>query len=165
VRSVSVNGRRTLAYERSVVEYDYTNNSLLCKTCRILKHMTLITRSVTIQVRVVPLIKQASEQVLSRIGLNMSEAVELFLRRVIVEERIPFEVVALGETPMKNAVSRTYDNEPLVQKVSAQSLSANVGDSNFRKKRHRHRKKLKKISGGHTLTGIGGGKTNKKGTI
>ncbi len=54
--------------------------------------MSVITRSVTIQVRVVPVIKQASEEVLLRIGLNMSEAIELFLRRMIVDERIPFDM-------------------------------------------------------------------------
>jgi addiction module RelB/DinJ family antitoxin len=57
--------------------------------------MTLVTKTATIQVRVVPLVKTASERVLWRIGLNMSEAIELFLRRVIVDERIPFEVIAL----------------------------------------------------------------------
>jgi addiction module RelB/DinJ family antitoxin len=57
--------------------------------------MSLFTRSATIQVRVMPLVKKASEEVLFRIGLNMSEAVELFLRRVIVDERIPFDLIAL----------------------------------------------------------------------
>jgi addiction module RelB/DinJ family antitoxin len=57
--------------------------------------MALITRSETIQARVSPLIKEASERVLWRIGLNMSEAMELFLRRIIIDKRIPFEIVAL----------------------------------------------------------------------
>jgi addiction module RelB/DinJ family antitoxin len=127
--------------------------------------MTLITRSVTIQVRVVPLIKQASELVLSRIWLNMSEAVELFLRRVIVDERIPFEVVALEETPTMDAVKSTQYNEPLAQKGAAYSLSGNAGDSGLRKRRHRLGKELKKFSGGHPSSGIRGNKTNKRGAI
>lgn len=57
--------------------------------------MALITRTAMIQARVFPPIKEASERVLSRIGLNMSEAMELFLRRVIIDERIPFEIEAL----------------------------------------------------------------------
>jgi len=60
--------------------------------------MSLFTRSATIQVRVVPRVKQASEEILVLIGLTMSEAVELFLRRVIVDERIPFELTALETT-------------------------------------------------------------------
>jgi addiction module RelB/DinJ family antitoxin len=55
----------------------------------------MLVRSATIQLRVTPLIKAASERVLWGIGLNMSEAVELFLRRVIVDQKIPFELIAL----------------------------------------------------------------------
>ncbi len=58
--------------------------------------MTHVTRTATIQARVMPMIKEASERVLWRIGLTMSEAVELFLRRIIVDERIPFDIVALN---------------------------------------------------------------------
>jgi len=57
--------------------------------------MSLITRSAMIQARVFPPVKEASERVLWRLGLTMSEAMELFLRRIIVEERIPFDIVAL----------------------------------------------------------------------
>ena len=45
--------------------------------------------------RVTPAIKFGSEQVLRQLGLNMSEAMELFLHRMIVDQRIPFDVVAL----------------------------------------------------------------------
>jgi DNA-damage-inducible protein J len=57
--------------------------------------MANLLRTATIQARVVPLIKHASELVLFRIGLNMSEAVELFLHRVVIDERIPFPVEAI----------------------------------------------------------------------
>lgn len=57
--------------------------------------MSLITRSAMIQARVFPPVKEASERVLWRLGLTMSEAMELFLRRIIVDERIPFDIVAL----------------------------------------------------------------------
>ncbi|NIP24742.1 MAG: type II toxin-antitoxin system RelB/DinJ family antitoxin, partial [Phycisphaerae bacterium] len=57
--------------------------------------MGRITRSAMIQARVTPAIKEGSERVLWRLGLNMSEAMELFLRRVIIDERIPFDTVAL----------------------------------------------------------------------
>jgi addiction module RelB/DinJ family antitoxin len=52
--------------------------------------MSLIVRTANIQARVVPAIKEASERVLWRIGLNMSEAMELFLRRIIIDEKLPF---------------------------------------------------------------------------
>jgi addiction module RelB/DinJ family antitoxin len=65
--------------------------------------MSHINRTATVQARVFPAIKEASERVLSRIGLNMSEAMELFLRRIIVDERIPFDVVALDATYLKGS--------------------------------------------------------------
>jgi hypothetical protein len=68
------------AYISSVAVFDYTLTSPMCTTCRILKPMSMLVRSATIQHRVTPLIKAASERVLWGIGLNMSEAVELFLR-------------------------------------------------------------------------------------
>ena len=57
--------------------------------------MDSATRSAMLQMRVTPAVKHASEQVLHRIGMSMTEAMELFLRRVIVDQRIPFDVVAL----------------------------------------------------------------------
>ena len=57
--------------------------------------MQLMARSATLQMRVTPGVKHASEKVFHRIGLSMTQAMELFLRRVIVDEKLPFEVVAL----------------------------------------------------------------------
>lgn len=56
--------------------------------------MSRIIRSAMLQMRVAPEIKFASEHVLRRIGLNLTKATELFLRRMIIDQRLPFEVVA-----------------------------------------------------------------------
>jgi len=45
--------------------------------------------------RVQPHIKKASEDVLRRMGLNMTQAMELFLHRVIVDQELPFTVAAM----------------------------------------------------------------------
>jgi addiction module RelB/DinJ family antitoxin len=106
----------------------------MCTTCRILSAMSLVPKSATIQLRVMPLVKRASEQVLWRIGLNMSEAVELFLRRVIVDERIPFDVIAL---------------EP--SKIGAPPHDVPKGEIfDPRGKWAAAKKEFKKISGAHT---------------
>jgi addiction module RelB/DinJ family antitoxin len=60
----------------------------------ILGRMSRIVRSAMLQMRVAPEIKLATEHVLRRIGLNLTEATELFLRRMIIEQRLPFDVVA-----------------------------------------------------------------------
>ncbi len=59
--------------------------------------MTSRTRSEVLQARVRPEIKYASGQVLRSIGLTMTEAMELFLRRLIVDRKLPFEVIALDD--------------------------------------------------------------------
>ena len=48
-------------------------------------------RSAILQARVRPEIKFAGE-LLRSIGLTMTEAMELFLRRLIVDQKLPFEV-------------------------------------------------------------------------
>lgn len=62
--------------------------------------MALMTRSAMLQMRVTPAVKHASEQVLHRIGLSMTQAMELFLRRVIVDEKLPFEIIALDQATL-----------------------------------------------------------------
>lgn len=57
--------------------------------------MSIVKRSAMLRIRITPAIKQASESILRRVGLNMTEAIELFLRRVIVDEKLPFDVVAI----------------------------------------------------------------------
>jgi addiction module RelB/DinJ family antitoxin len=60
--------------------------------------MSLGNKSAMLQARVYPEIKLASERVLQRIGLTMTDAMDLFLRRMIIDQRIPFDVVALDDT-------------------------------------------------------------------
>lgn len=57
--------------------------------------MVLITRSAMIQARVVPWVKHESRQVLEAMGLTLSEAMDLFLRNLIAERKLPFEIAAL----------------------------------------------------------------------
>jgi addiction module RelB/DinJ family antitoxin len=66
--------------------------------------MTRIVRSAMLQMRVAPEIKFASEHVLRRIGLNLTEATELFLRRMIIDQRIPFEVAAFDNATFTQLV-------------------------------------------------------------
>lgn len=63
----------------------------------ILARMEIGTRSAMLQMRVNPGVKRVSEAIFRRIGLTMTDAMDLFLRRVIVDERIPFDIVALDD--------------------------------------------------------------------
>lgn len=70
--------------------------------------MSLVTRTAILQTRVCPEIKFASEHVLRRIGLNLTEAMELFLRRIIVDEKLPFEVIALNDARLMQ-ITEAYE--------------------------------------------------------
>lgn len=80
--------------------------------------MALITRTAVIQARVVPVIKEASERILWRIGLNMSEAIEIFLRRVITDERIPFEICALDTELLRTTNNAEERYQPTLRSAS-----------------------------------------------
>ena len=67
--------------------------------------MSRVIRSAMLQMRVSPEIKLASEHVLRRIGLNLTEATELFMRRMIIDQRIPFEVIAVDNATYAQLVS------------------------------------------------------------
>jgi addiction module RelB/DinJ family antitoxin len=75
----------------SVLHLAYSNSGM----CGNLGYTGRMSRSAIIQARVCPEIKLAGEQVLRSIGLTMTEAMELFLRRLIVDQKMPFEVIAL----------------------------------------------------------------------
>lgn len=92
-----------------------------------------------LQIRVTPAIKQASEAILRRIGLNMTEAVELFLRRMIVDEKLPFEVVALDDATLIRILADTDDGGGSEKKGRARSHKHPESSS----KAHRARTKAK----------------------
>lgn len=105
--------------------------------------MSLVPKTATIQVRVVPIVKRSSEEVLWRVGLTMSQAVELFLRRVIVDERLPFDVVALRPTQIGEL------DRSLIERGSStpEEASDGVEKSGTRKKEGRRKKEFKTTSG------------------
>lgn len=51
-------------------------------------------KTATIYVRVEPEIKEQTEEVLDRVGLSLSDAVNLFCKQIIVHNGIPFELRA-----------------------------------------------------------------------
>jgi len=75
--------------------------------------MDVATRTANLQMRVTPAVKYASEQIFRRMGMTMTEAMELFLRRVIVDQRIPFEIAALDPETLARITS-----EATLKKIS-----------------------------------------------
>jgi addiction module RelB/DinJ family antitoxin len=91
-----------------------------------------MSRSAIIQARVRPEIKFAGEQVLRHIGLTMTEAMELFLRRLIVDQKMPFEVAALDEATFAT-IMNSWDAS---RRMNSIDISVNRSD---RLRRHQKR--------------------------
>ena len=93
-----------LGDETSVLHLQYAAIRDCGKRSIYSRHMSRIVRSAMLQMRVAPEIKFASEHVLRRIGLNLTEATELFLRRMIIDQRIPFEIAAFDNATFTQLV-------------------------------------------------------------
>jgi len=102
-----------------------------------------MTRSAMLQMRVTPAVKYASEQIFHRIGLSMTEAVELFLRRAILEEKLPFEVVALNEARL-DQIAEDYERQLKGMKSGEKREKGGVGE----------KKNSKSVFGDHTPSRI-----------
>jgi len=92
-----------------------------------------MSRSAIIQARVRPEIKLAGERVLRNIGLTMTEAMELFLRRLIVDQKMPFEVVAMNDVTFATVMDSW--------EATKREQSVKLGDRRTRKSRLRPKKK------------------------
>jgi addiction module RelB/DinJ family antitoxin len=57
--------------------------------------MARVIRSAMLQMRVTPHIRLALDNVLERLGLNITEVTEMFYRRMIIDQRIPFDIAAI----------------------------------------------------------------------
>ncbi len=85
--------------------------------------MVLITRSAMLQMRVTPGVKRASEEILHRLGLSMTDAMEMFLRRVIVDQRIPFEIVALDTATLERIEAIAHQRKKASHKQRTKNSS------------------------------------------
>lgn len=66
--------------------------------------------STTVRARVDESVKQQAESILHEIGLNTSQAINIFLKRIIAEEGIPFELKTPSKR-LKNAIKEANTNQ------------------------------------------------------
>jgi len=59
-----------------------------------------MAKSTSIYTRVEPEIKEQAEQVLSKLGIPVANAVNLFLHQVVLQKGIPFDVKLPQTTPL-----------------------------------------------------------------
>lgn len=59
-----------------------------------------MARTANVFVRVEPEVKEQAEQVLDYLGIPMSNAVNMFLRQVVLQKGLPFDVKIPSDTPI-----------------------------------------------------------------
>jgi len=74
----------------------------------------------TLHVRVEPSIKQKAEKTLNDLGLSISDAINVFLNQIVLNDGIPFEIKktnynketikAIEDTKNGKNLSKTFDN-------------------------------------------------------
>ncbi len=73
----------------------------------------------TLHIRVEPKVKQKAEETLNELGLSITDAINVFLTQVILNEGIPFEIkkprfnnetiIAIEDTKNHKNLSKTFD--------------------------------------------------------
>lgn len=59
-----------------------------------------MARTVNVFARVEPKVKEQAENVLNQLGIPMSNAVGMFLRQVVIQRGIPFEMKLSSDRPL-----------------------------------------------------------------
>ena len=92
-----------------------------CDTMHIIVQEVLyMAKTDTLHIRIEPTIKEKAEVTLNELGLSITEAVNVFLRQVILNDGIPFEIKkpvynketiqALEDVKNGKNVSKAFDN-------------------------------------------------------
>ena len=95
-----------------------------------------MARTANIFVRVEPKIKEQAEEVLEQLGIPMSNAVGLFLRQVVLQRGIPFEmklpqnkplsVEQLSEERFNAEIEKGMADFKIGKVISAEQVSASM---------------------------------------
>ena len=90
-----------------------------------------MARTSNIFARVEPEIKEQAENVLEQLGISMSNAVDMFLRQVILHNGIPFEVKIPKSEPLSysSLTKEQFDKMDYKERVSLFESSPEVYQS------------------------------------
>jgi addiction module RelB/DinJ family antitoxin len=87
-------------------------------------------RTSSVFARVEPEIKEQAEQVLSQLGIPMSNAIGLFLRQVIMQRGIPFDMKLPTQKPVAIGAMNTAQLNAELEKGYADVVSGRLYDLN-----------------------------------
>lgn len=98
-----------------------------------------MARTSNIFARVEPEVKEEAEKVLEQLGIPMSNAVGMFLRQVVLQNGIPFDVKLPKKAPLAYGSLSKEEFDAEMEKGMAdlkagRVLSADEADEHFRRK-------------------------------
>lgn len=98
-----------------------------------------MARTSNVFARVEPEIKEEAEKVLDQLGIPMSNAVGMFLRQVVLQNGIPFDVKLPKKAPLAYGSLSKEEFDAEMEKGMAdlkagRVLSADEADEHFRRK-------------------------------
>lgn len=98
-----------------------------------------MARTSNVFARVEPEVKEEAERVLDQLGIPMSNAVGMFLRQVVLQNGIPFDVKLPKKAPLAygSLLKEEFDAEMekgMADLKAGRVLSADEADEHFRRK-------------------------------
>lgn len=85
-----------------------------------------MARTSNIFIRVEPEIKEQAEKVLEQLGIPMSNAIVLFLRQVVLQRGIPFEMKLPQNTPLTFGALSEYEFSAEIEKGLADVVAGKL---------------------------------------
>lgn len=85
-----------------------------------------MARTSNIYVRVEPEIKEQAENVLEQLGISMSNAISVFLRQIVLQKGIPFEMKLPERKPLDMSVLSEEEFNTEIEKGLADIIEGRV---------------------------------------
>ena len=89
-----------------------------------------MTKSSSVYTRVEPELKEQVEQVLSRLGIPMANAISLFLHQIVLQNGIPFEVKLPQRKPLDYSMLSQEQFDAEIEKGMASLRAGKVTPAN-----------------------------------
>ncbi len=79
-----------------------------------------MAKTANIMTRIDPQIKEEAEMVLEQLGLSMSSAMEIYLRQIVLQRKIPFEMKLPARKPVSlGAISEEKFNDLMSKSITS----------------------------------------------
>ena len=85
-----------------------------------------MSKSTNLYIRVEPEVKESAENILSQLGIPMSNAVGMFLKQVILRRGIPFDVTLPAPQPLDMSTLTEEEFHAELEKGYADVIAGNV---------------------------------------